>query len=116
MAFSEFEKARYGKLMADFVEKRRPPAKLRTKIDLAYRLTGWSIVLFEIRLVYLGKAGETMESPIAKATYIKSENGWKLYWKKQNLKWYAYEPHPFLKSLEKVIEVVDRDEFCCFFG
>ena len=116
MTFSEFEKARYTKLLTSFVDKRRPPAHLRAKVDLAFRVTERSVEIFEVRPAYLGKPGELMESPVAKSTFVQSRNAWKLYWMRQDLKWHSYEPNPYFKSIEEVIEVVDRDEMCCFFG
>ena len=35
---------------------------------------------------------------------------------RRDLKWHGYEPNLEVKSLEAFLNVVDRDELCCFFG
>ena len=35
---------------------------------------------------------------------------------RRDLKWHGYEPTPEVHSLEAFLNVVDRDEYCCFFG
>jgi hypothetical protein len=49
MALSEFEISRYEKLVAEFAQRRRPPPHLRDKVDLAFRVNGQSIELYEVR-------------------------------------------------------------------
>jgi hypothetical protein len=46
---SEFEMKRCEKLVAEFVQQRRPPSHLRAKVDLAFRVSGQSIEIFELR-------------------------------------------------------------------
>ena len=38
MPLTEFETARIEAAMSDFLAKRRPPAEIRDKVDLAYRI------------------------------------------------------------------------------
>jgi hypothetical protein len=33
-----------------------------------------------------------------------------------DLKWHAYEPAPPSRDLAELVEVVDRDQYCAFFG
>ena len=40
MAFSEFEVRRIIKVVAGFVEKRRPPAYVRDQLDLMFSIEG----------------------------------------------------------------------------
>ena len=49
MPFTEFETASIVAAMSDFMAKRRPPPDIRDKLDLAYRIEGQSVVIFEIR-------------------------------------------------------------------
>ena len=75
MALSEFEQKRFSKIVEQFLLKRRPPAYMRDKLDIGCRLEGQSIEIFDIRPVWNNPA-KKMESPIAKATYVKSnDNG-----------------------------------------
>lgn len=115
MAFSEFETKRCDKAMAAFLEKRRPPPRVRAELDLGYRIEGQSVEIFEIR-PYWRDPAEIMEHAVAKATYVKTQQIWKIFWQRADLKWHGYEPHPKVKTIEKFLEIVDRDEHACFFG
>ena len=72
MALSEFELKRTEKLLADFIQKRRPPPHVRSEVDLAFRITGQSIEIFEVRADWKD-ASRKLENPIAKAMYNKSK-------------------------------------------
>ncbi len=115
MALSEFEKKRFGKAVEKFLEKRRPPAYMRDKLDIGYRQEGQSVEIFEIRPVW-NDPSEKMESSIAKATYVKSKNQWKVYWMRADLKWHGYDPCPAIKTLEEFLQIVDEDKYGCFWG
>lgn len=116
MALSEFESKRAEKLVGELVARRRPPAHIRAKLDLAFRIEGQSVVLFEVRPRWRGAPGETMEQPCAKATYIKARGIWRIYWMRADLKWHAYSPCPEVRDLESFLQVVDEDAHHCFFG
>ena len=113
--FSEFEIKRVEKVVGAFVAKRRPPPHIRKQLDLGFRLKGQSVEIFEIRPVWRGN-GETHESSIAKATYIKTQQIWKLYWKRQDLKWHGYQPLPEVRTIEEVLSEIDADPYACFWG
>ena len=115
MALSEFEFKRLEKLVGQYVEKRRPPSHIRQKLDIAYRIDGQSIEIFEVRPAWK-RPDEIMEHPVAKATYVKSRAIWKIYWMRADLKWYGYQPHPQAKLIEEFLEVVDNDQYGCFWG
>lgn len=116
MAISEFEIKRCEQLVQKYLDERRPPVHIRAELDLGYRMNGQSVEMFEIRPVWQGQAGEKMEHPFAKATYVKSKAVWKVYWQRADLKWHRYEPNSEVKSLEDFLAVVEKDEYCCFYG
>ena len=116
LAFSEFEIARVRKQAEAYVEKRRPPPHVRPQLDLGYQVAGQSVELFEIRPVWKGPPGEKMQIPYAKATYVKSREVWRVYWRRADLKWHRYEPNAEVKTLEDFLAVVERDEYACFYG
>src|SRR5689334_20056312 len=95
--------------------RRRPPPPIRPQLDLGYRLTGRRGGLFEIRPHWDGKS-ERLETPVAKATFVRTKNVWRVYWMRQDLRWHVYEPNAEARSLDEFLAVVDRDEHCCFFG
>ena len=115
MAFSEFELKRYEKVVKAFVDKHRPPPHIRKDLDLGYRLKGQSVELFEIRPRW-DNPKELLEHAVAKATYVKTQGVWKLYWQRADLKWHSYEPYPAAKSLDAILKVVGIDAYGCFFG
>jgi hypothetical protein len=115
MAFTETEKARFQKLAEAYIQKRRPPEHLREKIDIAFRLEGQSIEIFEIRPHFQNLARK-VESSAAKATYVRSTNAWKIFLKMSDLKWHGYAPHLLARSLQEFFKVVDDDACGCFWG
>ena len=116
MAMSEFENRRAEKLLADYVARHRPPPHIRPELDLGWRRSGQSVELFEIRPRWRGAPGEMMETPSAKATWAKTRQHWRVFWMRRDLKWHGYEPAPLVHGIEAFFNVVDRDDFCCFFG
>ena len=115
MALTEFERKRIDRLAAAFVEKRRPPKHIRDQLDLGYRISRQSLELFEIRPAW-NSLIEQLEEPVAKATYVRKSNTWKIYWQRQDLRWHRYDPDPEVDSLEDFLAIVDADEYACFWG
>lgn len=113
MAISEFEIKRYEKIVGQYIEGRRPPEHVRDQVDLTFRIDGQSVIIFEIREIW-NQRDKKVESPIAKATYVKKANLWKIYWQRADLKWHRYEPTAEVKTIEEFLEVVELDECFCF--
>ena len=85
MAFTKEELEQYRRVVNAYVEKRRPPVHLRDKVDLAFRIDGQSIFIFELRARF-NDPQDLIESPIAKATWVKSRNVWRIYWQPSDMK------------------------------
>lgn len=115
MSLSEFEIKRAEKVIQGFLEKHRPPPHIRPQLDLGGRVSGQSVEIFSIRPRY-DDPSIRMETPAAKATYVKSRGLWKVYWMRADLKWHAYEPQAEVKSLEAFLDLVGEDAHACFFG
>jgi hypothetical protein len=115
MAFSEFEIKRIGKAVAKFMEKRRPEPLVRDQIDFGFRIKDQSLELFVIRPMW-NNPSEKTEGAIAKTTYVKTKQIWKIYWQRQDLKWHGYQPMPEVNTVEEFLDVVDQDAYKCFFG
>jgi len=115
MAFTELERKRIEKTVGRFIETHRPPPAIRSQLDLDFRLRGQSVELFEIRPV-LDNPNQKMESPVAKATYVKTQNLWKVYWMRADLKWHGYPPAPEVDTLDAFLALVAEDKHACFFG
>ena len=116
MPFNELEQARIQPLLAEWIESRRPPAHLRAEVDLAFRVSGQSVELLEVRAAWQGRSGEKTERPLAKATFVRSKSHWRIFWRGADLKWRRYEPFPLAESVEQFLAVVGEDEHACFFG
>jgi len=74
-----------------------------------------SVVLFEIPPQW-EKPSNKIERPVAKATYVKAQNLWEIYWQRADLKWHSDAPTPTVKTFEGFLQVVGEDQHACFFG
>ena len=115
MSLSEFEIKRIEKIVGAFIENKRPPVHIRNQLDLGYSITGQSVEIFEIRPVW-NSLEKRITLPVAKATYVKKSNIWKVYWQKADLKWNGYEPNPQAKTIEQFVAIVEEDAYACFWG
>jgi len=115
MTISEFEIRRIEKLVGQYVESRRPAAHMRSQLDISFRITGQSVEIVEIRPQW-NDPTRKIEGSIAKATYVKSQKIWKLYWMRADGKWHAYQLFPSSASLEKILEAIEQDPHGCFWG
>ena len=115
MTLSEFEIKRCEKLVAEFILKRRPPPHIRAQLDLAFRISGQSIEIFEVRPDWRDK-GKILEEPVAKATFNKRKLNWKVLWQRADMQWHSYQPNPVVGSVEEFLDIVQNDEYGCFFG
>jgi hypothetical protein len=113
---AEIELARVRRAMDSFMQRRRPPAHIRPSVDLAFRITGQSIEIFEIRPAWRAADNEKHESPAAKPTNVRSRCVWRVFWQRRDLKWHSYDPTPEVKSVEEFVSLVGEDAHACFLG
>jgi hypothetical protein len=116
MALSEIEVARVKKGLDSFRRIRRPPPHIRARLDLGYRISGQSVEIFEIRPAWRGQPDERRESAVAKATFVRSRNVWRVFWQRRDLKWHSYDPASEVKSIDDFLSLVAEDHYACFFG
>lgn len=98
-----------------FIESKRPPKKIRDKLDLGYRINDQEIIIFTIRPNWKDQT-KKIESPIARTKYIKSRKIWKIYWMRADAKWHLYDPAEEVNSLNEFLELVEEDKHHCFWG
>lgn len=115
MAISEFEIKKCKKDVEAFMKIRRPPTHIRNELDLGYRINDQSVEIFEVRPQRRDPTLK-METPVAKATFVKTQGCWKIFWQRADLKWHGYEPTPKVKSLAEFLSIVAEDKHGCFFG
>ncbi len=115
MALNDIERRRIEKAVDAFIQKRRPAPHIRPRLDLGFRVAGQSVEVFEIRPRWK-EPDVKMEYPVAKATFVRSQALWKIFWMRADLKWHGYEPLPAVNSIEKFLAAVDEDRYACFWG
>jgi len=112
MAFSETEIASVKKDMDKYILRIRPQPEIRDRLDISYKIYDQSVEIFEISP---DMNGRIMHNPIAKTTFIRTNNTWKIFWMRADLKWHGYKTE-YAKTINDFIEIVDKDENCCFWG
>lgn len=115
MAISEFEIKRCEQEAEKFLALKRPPLHVRSQIDYGYRIEDQSVEFFAIR-PNMSNPENRLELPFAKATFVKKEKHWKIYWQRQDLKWHSYKPAATVQFFEEFIAIVNQDAHACFFG
>lgn len=114
MPFSEIELKKIDNRVGAFC-KGRLPLHLKDTISLEYRVEGYDVEIFE-RRPHWREPKETVETSVAKIKHVRKSGEWRLYWKRADLKWHAYEPLPSSEDLETLVKEVDEDPHACFFG
>ena len=113
MAFSELELARVHRIMTHYIARRRPRPEIRDQLDIGYVVEGQSVIIHEDRQLY---DGSRLLEPVAKATWVRTQKVWKIFWMRSDLRWHGYEPLAQVRTLDKVLEGVDADPYGCFWG
>ena len=114
MAFDELELKRIDKLIGERFRD-RVPSEIQDKLRNEIRVEGQNVIIAESRPRW-DKPEEWLALDFAKLRYIRSKNVWKLYWKRASGKWDFYEPKGESKDLKILADVIDQDQFGCFFG
>ncbi|RVU47062.1 DUF3024 domain-containing protein [Rubrivivax rivuli] len=115
MAFNDFETSINQNALDWFMEQRRPPEHIRPQLDLSYEISGHTIDLFHVCPDRKDKS-KLRHEPVARIKFVRTEEHWRLYWMRGDLKWYAYDPVHLHSTLQSALKVVNADELCCFFG
>jgi hypothetical protein len=115
MPFDHLKTLDVIEIMEAFLDRRRPPEHIRPKLDITYEIEGQNVTIFEVRPQW-NNPSVIRQHPVAKATFVKSANSWKVYWMRGNLKWQIYEPKPTVKTLHEWTKLVEEDVHGCFWG
>ena len=114
MAFNELDLKRIERIVGGFCRRRTHP-ELADELRLVYETSGQSVVISEERPDWRDPT-ERMRTPVAKLRFVRTTGLWTLYWTRADLKWHAYEPARPSANLAALVDVVDADEYCAFFG
>jgi len=115
LALTEIELKRCEKEIAAFMDRRRPPTHIRDRFDVGYRIDGHRVEIFEVKPDWKDPLIRR-EAPVAKATFVRTQGLWKVYWMRRDLKWHGYPPKAEVNTLKEFLGAVDRDEHGCFWG
>jgi hypothetical protein len=111
---SEFELKRVEKIFADYCEK-KIPAYLQSKIRMEYQVREDEVTLFESRPVWDDHA-MWISGKVARFSKDRETGGWFLYQAGHDGGWCQYEPLPFHRQIEKLLDEVDKNETGAFCG
>jgi len=114
MAFSEIERARISKRLSAYCEERMP-VHVRNELRLGFRITGHDVVLFEERPAFR-PPHDWQQLPVAKFTYVRNRDVWRLFCQHRDLRWHRYERRPSARAIEILLREVDSDPTGIFFG
>ncbi len=115
MAFHDLERKNIENALNAFIERIRPAPHIRPELDFGFNISGQSVELVEIRPQWNNRS-IIRRHPFAKATFVKTQEVWKIYWLRQTFKWHSYEPTPTATSIGEFLAVVKADKYGCFFG
>jgi hypothetical protein len=102
-------------IMENYISGVRPVPEKRNQLDLNYEIHEQSVILNEIR-PFWNNPKEILTFGYAKATYFKSKNLWRVFWKRADNKWHSSKPKSTVSSLKDFLKLVDQDEYGCFKG
>ncbi len=113
MGFTEIELHKIKKIVGTLCEK-RSPVHIRDKLRLEYKVENQDIIIFEVRPRW-DNPSEQIWSPCAKLKFVRSQNTWRLFWQRADMKWHKYVP---LESgdVGRLVAEIDADPHSCFFG
>jgi len=114
MAFSEIELYRINNFVGTLC-KLKAPESIRDQLRYEYTIENQDVIIYEIRPRW-NKPDEQTRLPCAKLKFVRSQNVWKLYWHRADMKWHAYDPCKSSRDLAKLIAEIDTDPYGCFFG
>ncbi len=114
MVFTEIEIYKINKFVGALCKKRAPES-IRDKLRYEYKIENQDVILFEIRPQW-NDPNEQTGMPCAKLKFVRSQNVWKLFWQRANMKWHAYGPLKSSRYLAELIAEIDTDPYGCFFG
>ena len=114
MALSDIERARISKRLNAYCDE-RIPMHVRNKLRLGYRITGHDVFLFEERPAFR-PSHKWRELPVAKFTYVRTRNVWRLFCQHRDLRWHTYQRLPTAAEFDILLREVDADPTQIFWG
>jgi len=93
------------KAVGAFIEKKRPPERLRSRVDLRASI-GLSDVVISI---WRDDDAGVRETPVARMRWFNSRKIWRLFWRHDDGTWKAYEPYPEASRIATHLRTIEED-------
>lgn len=114
MAIDEFTRKQVETKLGEFCRE-RIPAHARDEIKLTYSFWRESVILYEERPAW-DNPGEWTKMKIARIDFDQESRGWTLWaYDRNERSLFYFELHP-KASLDEVIQEIDDDPTCIFWG
>lgn len=114
MALAELTKRLVVKQVSEYCEG-RVPAHARHQVRMSYEVRGNSVTLLELRRAFADPS-QWIEIKIAQLRYDPDVQQWSLFWSDRNERWHRYEHLRPQKNLDALLNEIDRDPACIFWG
>jgi len=83
-------------------------------MHLEVEVRGNSITIADC--LWNGAPGGWFRMKIARARYEAASSRWTLYWADHNQRWHRYDNLEPTTDFDRVLEEIDQDPICIFFG
>ena len=96
----------------------RVPAHARAEVSYEWRIRGNQVTLGEKRAAWWDEDGsaEPTVDEFARFQYDPIDKTWQLKWRDRNGRFHPYEGMERVRSFARLVEEVDADPTCIFFG
>lgn len=115
MAFNERELEHIDRTVGAFVRRKQPPEHLLDKLRHEVEIEGHKVRIMTIRPSFRDP-NRTTRYPVAQFTYNRTQDRWKLYWMRRDMKWHVWPPSEDVERLEDLVAVVEADVHGGFWG
>jgi hypothetical protein len=95
----------------------RVPVEHRDQIRIEHRVRGATVTIVECRPPWREDFGpEWSENPQARMKYDAAQGAWTLYWFDRNSRAHVYDLIPPHQPIEAILDGIERDPTCIFWG
>lgn len=115
MAINTLQTLEVIEVMENFIDRNRASDDIRQQDDLSYKIEDQSIIIYEV-MPHWDNPEEIIEIDIAKATYVKTRDLWRVFYIKSDARWHIYYPHAVVKTLREFATLVEMDDHGYFWG
>ncbi len=115
MSFSESELVAIDSTVGELC-RRNSPAHVADKIRCTFEVDGHAVTIFEEVPDWQDDSAPWMRTSVARLRYYRSRQEWTLYWMPSDMQWHAYEPADRVHDLGALVDIIEQDTYCAFFG